>query len=159
SRELLASVEKRQLLLVPLDQEGRWYRYHPLLAEYLSQRLESELGNEIPGLHQRAALWYASQELWTDAVQHAIAAGDSVRALSWIENCAMPLVKRGDLFTLLGWQRLFPTVLMRRQHQVRLAIAWGMALAVRCDGSHGLIGVIMRVFCTVHTSDDVFYTC
>ena len=79
--ELLGSIEKRQLLLVPLDQEGQWYRYHPLLAEYLSQRLQSELGNEIPGLHQRAALWYASQELWTDAVQHAIAAGDAVRAL------------------------------------------------------------------------------
>jgi ATP/maltotriose-dependent transcriptional regulator MalT len=104
--EWLGSIEKRQLLLVPLDQESHWYRYHPLLAEYLSQRLASELGNEIPGLHQRAALWYASQELWSDAVQHAIAAGDAVRALSWMENCAMPLVKRGDLFTLLGWQRL-----------------------------------------------------
>ena len=49
-RELLASIEKRQLLLVPLDQEGRWYRYHPLLAEYLTKRLEAELGNEIAGL-------------------------------------------------------------------------------------------------------------
>jgi LuxR family transcriptional regulator, maltose regulon positive regulatory protein len=49
SRELLASIEKRQLLLVPLDQEGRWYHYHPLLAEYLTKRLEAELGNEIAG--------------------------------------------------------------------------------------------------------------
>src|SRR5258708_7974151 len=93
SRALLASIERRQLLLVPLDQEGRWYRYHPLLAEYLTERLKAELGNESPGLHQRAALWDASKELWTDAVQHAIAAGDSVRALGWIKNCAMLLVK------------------------------------------------------------------
>lgn len=142
--EWLGSIEKRQLLLVPLDQEGHWYRYHPLLAEYLSQRLESELANEIPGLHQRAALWYASQELWTDAVQHAIAAGDAVRALGWIENCAMPLVKRGDLFTLLGWQRLFPSLLMRSQPNVRLAIAWGMALAIRCDEALDLLGEIER---------------
>ena len=142
--EWLGSIEKRQLLLVPLDQEGHWYRYHPLLAEYLSQRLQSELGNEIPGLHQRAALWYASQELWTDAVQHAIAAGDAVRALSWMENCAMPLVKRGDLFTLLGWQRLFPSVLMRSQPEVRLAIAWGMALAMRFDEALELAGEIER---------------
>jgi LuxR family transcriptional regulator, maltose regulon positive regulatory protein len=35
------AIEKRQLLLVPLDQESHWYRYHPLLAEYLTQRLES----------------------------------------------------------------------------------------------------------------------
>jgi LuxR family transcriptional regulator, maltose regulon positive regulatory protein len=144
SRELLGSIAERQLLLAPLDQEGRWYRYHPLLAEYLTQRLEWELGNEIPGLHQRASLWYSSQELWTDAVQHAIAAGDAVRALDWIKNCAMPLVKRGDLFTLLGWQRLFPAVLMRSQPEIRLAIAWGMALAIRYDEALELLGEIER---------------
>jgi LuxR family maltose regulon positive regulatory protein len=144
SSELLASIERRQLLLAPLDREGKWYRYHPLLAEYLTQRLRSELGNEIPGLHQHASLWYASQELWTDAVQHAIAAGDSIRALDWIKNCAMPLVKRGDLFTLLGWQRLFPAVLMRSQPEVRLAIAWGMALAMRFDEARELADEIER---------------
>jgi LuxR family transcriptional regulator, maltose regulon positive regulatory protein len=144
SRALLRSIEERQLLLTPLDQEGRWYRYHPLLAEYLTQRLESELGNEIPGLHQRASLWFASQELWTDAVQHAIAAGDAIRALEWIRNCAMFLVKRGDLFTLLGWQRLFPAALMRSQPEVRLAIAWGMSLAMRCDEAIELASEIER---------------
>jgi LuxR family transcriptional regulator, maltose regulon positive regulatory protein len=144
SREFLESIEKRQLLLVPLDQEGVWYRYHPLLVEYLGQRLELELGNEVPGLHQRASQWYAARELWTDAVQHALAAGDSVRALGWIKNAAMPLVKRGDLFTLLGWQRLFPSGLMRSQPEVRLAIAWGRALAIRCDEALELLDEIER---------------
>jgi LuxR family transcriptional regulator, maltose regulon positive regulatory protein len=153
SGELLGSIEKRQLLLSPLDQEGRWYRYHPLLAEYLIQRLQSELGNEIPGLHQRASVWYASQELWTDAVQHAIAAGDAIRALEWIKNCAMLLVKRGDLFTLLGWQRIFPTELMRSQPGVRLAIAWGMSLAMRCDEAIVLANEIERDSSTNHSPD------
>lgn len=144
SQALLATIEKRQLLLAPLDQEGRWYRYHPLLADYLGQRLKAELGNEIPGLHQRASLWYASQELWTDAVQHAIAAGDSVRALGWIANCAMPLVRRGDLFTLLGWLRLFPPGLLRSQPEVGLAIAWGLALAVRSDEALDLVAELER---------------
>ena len=144
SQELLGSIEKRQLLVTPLDQEGLWFRYHPLLAEYLVQRLESELGNEIPGLHQRASQWYAVHELWTDAVQHAIAAGDSIRALEWIKNCAMPLVKRGDLFTLLGWLRLFPPGLLRGQPEVGLAIAWGMALAVRSDEALELLEELER---------------
>jgi LuxR family transcriptional regulator, maltose regulon positive regulatory protein len=153
SNELFGLAEKRQLLLAPLDQEGRWYRYHPLLAEYLNHRLESELGNEIPGLHQRAALWYASQELWTDAVQHAIAGGDTVRALDWIKNCAMPLVKRGDLFTLLGWQRLFPTALLQTQPEVRLAIAWGMALAIRADEALALLSEIERDIAAGHSAN------
>jgi LuxR family maltose regulon positive regulatory protein len=159
SGALLRSIEGRQLLLTPLDQEGRWYRYHPLLSEYLSQRLGAELGNEIPWLHQRASLWYASQELWTDAVQHAIAAGDAIRALEWIRNCAMLLVKRGDLFTLLGWQRHFPAALMRSQPEVRLAIAWGMSLAMRSDEAIELAREIERDSAANLSSDGEFVRC
>jgi LuxR family transcriptional regulator, maltose regulon positive regulatory protein len=139
SRELLASIEKRQMLLAPVDQERQWYRYHPLLAEYLNQKLEREHADKIPAMHRRASLWYASQEFWTDAVKHAIAAGDMDRAISWITNCAMTLVKQGDLFTLLAWQRQFPAELMHSQLEAKLAIAWGMALAMRFDESLELL--------------------
>jgi LuxR family maltose regulon positive regulatory protein len=133
SHTILASLAQRQMLLTPIDNDGVWFRYHMLLAEYLRQRLEADRGIETPELHRRASLWYASQNLWTEAVQHAIAAGDSDRAISWIKNCAMALIKRGDLFTLLEWQRQFPEELMRGQCEVRLAIAWGLALALRFD--------------------------
>ena len=133
SRALLASLAERQMLLTPLDNDGVWFRYHTLLAEYLRQRLEADRAIEVPELHGRAALWYASHELWTEAVQHAIAAGASDRAIGWINNCAMALIKKGDLFTLLEWQRQFPDELMRGQCEVRLAIAWGLALALRFD--------------------------
>jgi LuxR family maltose regulon positive regulatory protein len=133
SRTILASLAQRQMLLTPLDNDGVWFRYHTLLAEYLRQRLEADDGIEVGELHERAALWYASHELWTEAVQHAIAAGASDRAISWINNCAMALIKRGDLFTLLEWQRQFPDELMRGQCEVRLAIAWGLSLALRFD--------------------------
>jgi LuxR family transcriptional regulator, maltose regulon positive regulatory protein len=133
SRTILASLAQRQMLLTPLDNEGVWFRYHTLLSEYLGQRLEVDRAIEIPELHGRAARWYASHELWTEAVQHAISAGDSDHAISWIKNCAMALIKRGDLFTLLEWQRQFPDELMRGQCEVRLAIAWGLALALRFD--------------------------
>ena len=133
SRTILASLAQRQMLLTPLDNDGVWFRCHALLADYLRRRLAADRGSEAPGLHRRAALWYASQESWTEAVQHAIAAGDSDLAIGWIRNCAMALIKRGDLFTLLDWQRQFPDELMRGQCEVRLAIAWGLALALRFD--------------------------
>ena len=96
SRQLLDDIEASQVLLIPLDQERNWYRYHPLLGEYLSQRLEAEFSDEIPNLHRRAYRWYASQQFWTDAVRHAIAAGDTDEAMSCVEHCAMELVKKGD---------------------------------------------------------------
>jgi LuxR family maltose regulon positive regulatory protein len=153
SRALLASIEKRQLLLTALDQEGRWYRYHPLLAEHLKQRLESERGDELPELHLRAARWYASQEIWTEAVQHAIAAGDMSQALDWIKNCAMDLVKRGDLLTLLAWQRLFPGEVMRGQPVVKLAIAWGLALAARANDAMQILDEIEHDLGTLSSAE------
>ena len=135
SGEFLESIANRQLLLVPLDRDGRWYRYHHLLSAYLRHRLEAELGEEeIATLHRRASHWYASEELWTEAIQHAIAAGDTEQAARWIKNCAMTLVKKGDLLTLLGWQRLFP---MASAIELKLAVAWGMALVIRPQGNAG----------------------
>src|SRR5580765_2636125 len=73
------------------------------------------------------------------AVKHAIAAGDTDRAIAYVANCAMPLVKKGDLLTILGWQRNLPTGLMRGQIQIKLAIVWGMALAMRFEPAHALL--------------------
>ncbi|QIG98268.1 MULTISPECIES: LuxR C-terminal-related transcriptional regulator [unclassified Bradyrhizobium] len=160
SRTILASLAQRQMLLTPLDNDGVWFRYHTLLAEYLRQRLEADRGIEVPELHGRAALWYASRELWTDAVQHAIAAGASDRAIGWINNCAMALIKRGDLFTLLEWQRQFPDELMRGQCEVRLAISWGLALALRFDEALKLAADIERDIAATRPSDDnLLYEC
>jgi LuxR family transcriptional regulator, maltose regulon positive regulatory protein len=142
SQELLESIAGRQLLLQPLDPEGRWYRYHHLLAEYLSQQLQARFGGEVPELHRRAYRWYASHEYWTDAVKHAIAAGETDQAMAYVGNCAMPLVKTGDLLTLLGWQRSLPGDLMRGQIKVKLAIAWGLALAMRFEQALALLAQI-----------------
>src|SRR6201987_364622 len=136
SGDLLESIEQRQLLLMPLDNDGRWNRYHPLLAGYLRERLEAEHGDEIAGLQLRAALWFAAQEMWAEAVQYAIWAGDIKQAADWAEKAAMGLVKRGDMLTLLGWP------LALRGQRSRLAIAWGLTLAMRFDEALRLIGEI-----------------
>jgi len=53
-----------------------WYRYHTLFAEVLRLRLGLEHPGRVAGLHQRAARWYEQNGLLTDAVRHAVQAGD-----------------------------------------------------------------------------------
>ena len=141
---MLDTISARQLLLEPLDMEGRWFRYHHLMGEYLRRRLETRHRDEVADLHRRACQWYAKEEQWTDAVRHAIAAGDTQNAVSLMAHCAMALVTKGDLLTLLGWQRQFPAHLMRGQVKVTLAIAWGMALAMRFDEALAMLDEIER---------------
>ncbi|MFM0232745.1 LuxR C-terminal-related transcriptional regulator [Paraburkholderia sediminicola] len=141
---MLDTISARQLLLEPLDIDGRWFRYHHLMGEYLHRRLETQHPDQVVDLHRRACQWYAKEARWTDAVKHAIAAGDTEDAVSLMAHCAMALVTKGDLLTLLGWQRQFPAHLMRGQVTITLAIAWGMALAMRFDEALAILDEIER---------------
>lgn len=139
SQRLLDTLATRHLLLDPLDLDGHWFRYHQLLRDYLLQRLARLPGIDVAALHRRACHWYAAQALWSDAVRHALAAGDAAEALAMIARCAMTLVRQGDLLTLLGWQRHLPADILRGQSEVRLALARGMALAMRFDEALAMV--------------------
>jgi LuxR family transcriptional regulator, maltose regulon positive regulatory protein len=53
-----------------------WYRYHSLFAEVLRLKLRREYTDRVPELHRRAARWYRRNGSLTEAVRHAVAAGD-----------------------------------------------------------------------------------
>src|SRR5262249_6416499 len=61
--------------------------------------------------------------------------------------------KKGDLFTLLAWQRLFPPAVMKGQPGIKLAIAWGLALAVRANDALQILAEIEDDLAT-HASPD-----
>ena len=137
--EALAALADQQLLLIPLDAEGRWYRYHHLLQDYLRSRLSQKPEIDVGGLHRRAGQWFARGDLWTDAIRHAIHAGDFDQAVLWMAPYAVNLVRQGDLLTLLQWSRQLPSHLVRQQPRVRLAIVWGLTLAMRAQEALALM--------------------
>lgn len=139
SGAILAKLERQQFLLVSLDDAGGWYRYHHLMREYLARRLQEAWPDQIVELNRRAYGWYAAEGQWTEAVQHAIAAKDVDRAFLSVEQCAMSLVIKGDLLTLLSWERHLPVEVMSGQHELKLALAWGMALVTRFKEADDLL--------------------
>ena len=58
SAQLLDDLERRNLFLVPLDGDGRWFRFHHLFAAVARSELEALHGDRIPQLHERAAQWH-----------------------------------------------------------------------------------------------------
>jgi LuxR family maltose regulon positive regulatory protein len=71
----------------------------------------------------------------------------------------MSLVKKGDLLTLLAWQRLFPPEVMRSQPGVKLAIAWGLALAIRVSEALQILDEIERDLRTVNPVEGDLLAC
>lgn len=74
---LLQRFARRNVLLSRLDAEGRWYRLHPLLAEFLVSRLAQQDAESPRAMHQAAARWFAARGLLPEALRTAAAAGDA----------------------------------------------------------------------------------
>jgi LuxR family maltose regulon positive regulatory protein len=85
SRALLDQLDRAALFLVPLDPERKWFRFHHLFGDLLRAFLRQTEPDLIPGLHGRAAAWYAENGLPLDAARHALAARDYDRTVALIE--------------------------------------------------------------------------
>ena len=57
SAAILAELARSNLLLVPLDRRGHWYRYHHLFRDMLLAELERLEPGLLPVLRRRAAAW------------------------------------------------------------------------------------------------------
>ncbi len=83
----LSELERNELFLVPLDGEGRWFRYHHLFQELLQHRLlESEGKPAVHTYHRRAAGWLASHEQLLPAISHLLQAEDVDQAAALVES-------------------------------------------------------------------------
>jgi len=106
--------------LVPLDDERRWYRYHHLFSDFLRERLRRESPETVSELHLRASVWHESNGTASEAVSHALAAGDFDRAGSLIERVADLMVGRGDVPTLERLLEAFPEEVIRSRPRLYL---------------------------------------
>jgi LuxR family maltose regulon positive regulatory protein len=100
---MLEELEHRNLFLIPLDDERRWYRYHHLFADVLNRRLEQQDSGLIPDLHHRASRWFEQNGFIPEAIQHSLSAGDEDRATQLIEQNGVLLLIHGEVTTLLKW--------------------------------------------------------
>jgi LuxR family maltose regulon positive regulatory protein len=131
---LLASLDKANLFLVPLDDERRWYRYHRLFSDLLRARLQQATPDKWPELHRRAAGWYWQKRLVPEAVGHALEAADWKLAANLIEESADEMLwMRGEVATLRGWLEMLPEALVRGRPGLCLIHAWVLFLGAQFE--------------------------
>ncbi len=106
SAALLERAEGMNLFVIPLDLERRWYRFHHLFADYLRTLLDP--ADEV-ALHERAADYLEAADLLEEAIEQAVAAGSTERAIRLLERQARRTYEAGELSTLLGWLDALPS--------------------------------------------------
>jgi LuxR family maltose regulon positive regulatory protein len=97
SSAILEELEHANLFIIPLDQEQRWYRYHPLFAELLRGYLQKNIPLQISVLHTRASTWFEEQGMISDAIRHSFAVNDWERIVRLISTNVFALLEQNEL--------------------------------------------------------------
>jgi LuxR family transcriptional regulator, maltose regulon positive regulatory protein len=103
SAHLLESLERSNMLVIPLDRQRRWYRYHHLFRELLRAELERREPALAQELTLRAADWCEANGLPEAAVDYAMAVGDAGRAARLVADLTLPVYYGGRVVTLQRW--------------------------------------------------------
>jgi LuxR family transcriptional regulator, maltose regulon positive regulatory protein len=129
-KAMLESLDRANLFVVPLDDRRRWYRYHHLFADVLHTHLLDEHPDRVAALHRRASQWYEQNGEPSQAIRHALAAGDVERAAGLVE-LAIPALRRSrQEATIRGFIDAIPDEVVR----VRPVLAAGFIGALLAGG-------------------------
>lgn len=123
-RSLLARLFNANLFLIPLDDEGQWFRYHHLFVDLLRDQQRAVGKAETAVLHRRASQWYAQENMSSPAIQHALAAADYETAAALLEDHALQMIMQGDAKTVNNWMEAIPEQERSKSPRTHLALAW-----------------------------------
>jgi LuxR family maltose regulon positive regulatory protein len=131
---LLQEIERRNLFLIALDDQRRWWRYHHLFGDVLQAQLQAGVGAaEVATLHLRAARWYAGAGEADEAFHHARLAGDVALAAAALEQAAPGLLRQGALTTLLQRVRALPVDALAARPALAAYGIWALVEAGATD--------------------------
>jgi LuxR family maltose regulon positive regulatory protein len=99
----LAELARSNLLLVPLDRRGQWYRYHHLFRDMLLAELQRQEPELIPGLLRRAASWCLRNDRAEEALEYSIAAQDVDTVARRVVATGLLAYRQGRVATARRW--------------------------------------------------------
>ena len=100
---VLQSISRSNLLVVPIDAEGSWYRCHTLLRTALLDELAQQEPDLVPVLHERAAAWWEAAGSIDAAIHHELAAGHVAHAADLAATDILPAYYAGRLSAIERW--------------------------------------------------------
>ena len=131
SAQMLGALSYSNLFLIPVDEEGGWYRFHPLFAQLLRVELERREPGTAPALHRRAYAWHRDHGMTGEAIAHAITAGAHAEAAELIEASWVSYASSCRYDTVLAWIAQLPAELQSGDVRLLLVKAWLLSLSAK----------------------------
>jgi LuxR family maltose regulon positive regulatory protein len=106
--DTLEALERGNLFIEALGDDGHWYRYHGLFGDLLRSRLRRRNPGLETDLHRRASLWHEEHGNSDGAIRHALGAGDHERAARLAEAAGEQALMDGRISAFRGWLDALP---------------------------------------------------
>ena len=145
SGQLLRELTRSNLFVIPLGEEGEWYRYHHLFSEFLLNKLKSSRPDLVPIVHERASAWSEGRGFFEGAIRHAIAATDYERAGMLVAHHWFGYVAAGQSATVERWLESLPEELTTHDAPLVLVRAWICALSGRREETENLLDFVQSI--------------
>lgn len=130
---MLERIERDNLFVLPIDVDSPtpWYRFHPLFANFLQDRLRERDPQRERDLHLRASRWFGAQGLTIEALRHAYYADDFETAARLIESADAPVRSMSFIRTLQRWMDQLPADKLLAHPTVLMLGCWALVAACR----------------------------
>ncbi len=118
---LFAELQRRHLFLIPLDRQGRWFRFHHLVGEYL-RRHDPREPSAISASLAAGGQWLFDHGMVDDAIDCVVRAQQWELACRWLLKAAEDSAQRlGDGANLMRWIPAIPGEVLDRHPLIRLS--------------------------------------
>lgn len=142
---LLEKLSRENMFLIPLDEQGTWYRFHQLFAQLLRVELEHREPDLVPTLNLRAFEWYRDQGSLDEAVTHALRARAFPEAAEVLAERWSEYLTTGRHATVLAWLRQIPPELLDGNAVLLVVYAWTLALDGQREAAEDVIEALERL--------------
>ncbi|SDQ01149.1 helix-turn-helix transcriptional regulator [Ectopseudomonas guguanensis] len=136
-RDMLRRLQGEQLFVIALDEQGEWFRYHHLFAEFLQGRL-ARRGDPAHLLHA-AARWCESHDLADKSIKYALRARDYAFAAELLERQGARLIAGNRVYGILAILKDIPPLVITEQPVFQIFYAWQLAFEQKFAESEALI--------------------
>jgi LuxR family maltose regulon positive regulatory protein len=124
-REIIEQLIKKNLFIINLDEENKWFRYHHLFQSLLQKKLKDKYSNDIiDELHKRALEWFEKESYINDALLHATQINDLKLIAGLIEKHMHKPLNENKWYNLAQWLTKIPDNYIYQSPALLIAKMW-----------------------------------
>jgi len=138
--QFLTWLEASDLFALPLDDSGRWFRYHHLFQKLLQDQLKRRFSpDDIADLHKRAGAWFGEKELVEEALRHTLEGGDAEGAARLVAQHRNDVMNQEQWHRLARWMGMLPANIIAKSPELLIIQAWSFWNRMRLPEMAGVL--------------------